>query len=881
MDVLISRGAQLEELDLLGRTPLIHATVFRAAEAVVWLAHKGAKLAHADQDGRTALHWAVRSSAPLTALLATVGAPLDVLDLEGCSPLGTAVELERLEVVEQLVLSGRADRVMREAALARLRPGPCSSWLRRCLEQQVGCHAALQEHCFLSCQAFPESRGCRGPEQIQAEPREFCWACAVLALGSAVFMLAKNDGSVREIDGPSQLLCAMVVPLTWAGALCFLAGARLPPGSVPATEARARRYKHVLQHAAAVKADDPDPGDFNWWGTKAQVVHELEMLGPERSKFCTATRQCVPMFDHYCAFLRNSVGPGNYAAFISCVCCAFIVCVALSISAIRLSWLHWMLEGLQHQHGSKRSTSHTLDACMSNGLVVVHGARAVVGAIALSLLASAFTPRLSFCRSTPLRLARGVACCCAEEEFPCSFEEFQQGPEELWQRWDEAVPEPELAAPLQQLPEALRWALLREQLRWVPREPARWSLGPWALALEVDASWGAASSTGLIRLAVSVLAEILARTGQPLERSELCALLWFLEFTLSGQASDWKQIAELRRSVEMAIQEEKGTLRTELEPGITGADLPLCVGDVLSVIHECCRALQLSCPWPADLGHLDALLFVNLVEAFDKKKSRWKPLGGLKAARAAQAVRQTIMALPLRQDTVRQRHRKLCSLSRQEREQLGELAWGLQDGEESGEYHESDESDDEDQDEFDELESDDDQDEYNESEDEGEEYIDSEKAPSDVRLRRQARVQWQPSKLGVSDTSDASDLLVRATMYMHHISAPWKQRWIRDVAKQAKLSGLCVFGKPGRILVEGPLSLVRSYTSQIKSWPWKRCDLAGPWPVTSRAFRRFRELKGSEEFRREVSNAKLSDELKGIRTAEPKKTEGLPLHNVH
>ena len=263
------------------------------------------------------------------------------------------------------------------------------------------------------------------------------------------------------------------------------------------------------------------------------------------------------------------------------------------------------------------------------------------------------------------------------------------------------------------------------------------------------------------------------------------------------------------------------------------------------------------------------------------RQQRRKPLGGLKAARAAQSVRQTIMALPLRQDTVRQRHRKLCSLSRQDREQLGELAWGLQDGEESGEYHESDESDDEDQDEFDELESDDDQDEYNESEDEGEEYIDSEKAPSDVRLRRQARVQWQPSKLGVSDTSDASDLLVRATMYMHHISAPWKQRWIRDVAKQAKLSGLCVFGKPGRILVEGPLSLVRSYTSQIKSWPWKRCDLAGPWPVTSRAFRRFRELKGSEEFRREVSNAKLSDELKGIRTAEPKKTEGLPLHNVH
>lgn len=43
--------------------------------------------------------------------------------------------------------------------------------------------------------------------------------------------------------------------------------------------------------------------------------------------------------------------------------------------------------------------------------------------------------------------------------------------------------------------------------------------------------------------------------------------------------------------------------------------------------------------------------------------------------------------------------------------------------------------------------------------------------------------------------------------YMHHITAPWKQKFIREAAKRAGLSGICVFGKPGRILVEGHLAL--------------------------------------------------------------------------
>ncbi|CAE7266307.1 SWF1 [Symbiodinium sp. KB8] len=74
--------------------------------------------------------------------------------------------------------------------------------------------------------------------------------------------------------------------------------------------------------------------------------HELEMLGPERSKYCTATRQCVPIFDHYCAFLRNSIGPGNYAAFFAAMLCAATTCLALAWAFWRVpAWHPWLCEG--------------------------------------------------------------------------------------------------------------------------------------------------------------------------------------------------------------------------------------------------------------------------------------------------------------------------------------------------------------------------------------------------------------------------------------------------------------------------------------------------------------------------------------------------------
>lgn len=190
--------------------------------------------------------------------------------------------------------------------------------------------------------------------------------------------------------------------------------------------------------------------------------------------------------------------------------------------------------------------------------------------------------------------------------FPYTYADFQRTPEEVWTVWEAAVPDEQTRSGLAQmdLPEASRWALLVESLRWAAR--GHDFLSTWAESaqglpketLQTEMSSQSSAST-LIRLAVKALAELLARSRQPVEKSEFCALLWFLEFSLSEQARDEKQISDMWTSVLQALQDQKVE---RLDPGVKGADLLVCVGDVLRVIHECCSAMKLKCPWPKDIS---------------------------------------------------------------------------------------------------------------------------------------------------------------------------------------------------------------------------------------------------------------------------------------
>ncbi|CAE7469751.1 PAT23 [Symbiodinium natans] len=350
LDFLLSRKKDsINEKDDQGRVPLIHAVVGRAAEAIVWLVKNGADLTAADALGFTPLHWAAElGSSSLVALLRTLGAPLDARTASGDTPLGLAVRGSRLEVVEYLVLVVGITADEQAEALSSIKPGPCRFWLRRCLQSKVGCHDVLEGGgpCDprLGGGFLPlEARCWRGPEQIHVEPRQACILCGILALVGAWILLRGDCG---EGDSAGRTAAVFSVATTCVGSLCFVAASSQSPGSVAPSPELRTRYRQAVDHAAAVRAADADNSEFSWWGTRAPLHHELEMVGPERSKYCTATRQCVPIFDHYCAFLRNSVGPGNYAAFFAAMLCAAATCLSLAWAFWRLPTRHvWLCEG--------------------------------------------------------------------------------------------------------------------------------------------------------------------------------------------------------------------------------------------------------------------------------------------------------------------------------------------------------------------------------------------------------------------------------------------------------------------------------------------------------------------------------------------------------
>jgi serine/threonine-protein phosphatase 6 regulatory ankyrin repeat subunit B len=112
MELLVEKGAHLEALDLLSRTPLHYAATRGQAVAVGWLVDKGANLLAANADGETALHAAARHGQVavlemvLVAKGAKVGADVDVRGLDGRTPLLVAAEEGQVAVMELLVEEG-------------------------------------------------------------------------------------------------------------------------------------------------------------------------------------------------------------------------------------------------------------------------------------------------------------------------------------------------------------------------------------------------------------------------------------------------------------------------------------------------------------------------------------------------------------------------------------------------------------------------------------------------------------------------------------------------------------------------------------------------------------------------------------------------------
>jgi len=108
----VEAGADVDEQDSDGRSPLHHASIQNHEEVVDLLLSLGAHAAVADKDGWTPLHFAARNHAVGVAKkLLRAGTPVDSVDANGNTPLFRAVfeSKGRGDMISLLLESG-ADR---------------------------------------------------------------------------------------------------------------------------------------------------------------------------------------------------------------------------------------------------------------------------------------------------------------------------------------------------------------------------------------------------------------------------------------------------------------------------------------------------------------------------------------------------------------------------------------------------------------------------------------------------------------------------------------------------------------------------------------------------------------------------------------------------
>lgn len=107
--LLLSRGAEIEAVDALGKTPLFTATVNGQVQAIEVLAAKGADVNHRARLGITPLHYAIKEKRLDTVkVLLRVKADITIR-LGRLTALEFAISCRHTEIAEELVLHGNVD----------------------------------------------------------------------------------------------------------------------------------------------------------------------------------------------------------------------------------------------------------------------------------------------------------------------------------------------------------------------------------------------------------------------------------------------------------------------------------------------------------------------------------------------------------------------------------------------------------------------------------------------------------------------------------------------------------------------------------------------------------------------------------------------------
>lgn len=317
---LLSSGCDIDAVDVKQTTPLAIAAQYDHTVLVFFLVKEGADISKTDECDDSALHWAAyKGNLQTTALLHYLGLPADSCDSYGSTPLHLATSRNAPNVIEYLLDESSADPTKLVAAKDNKGRTPLDIAKERgftlCVRPLVRANPDLKTRLM---NAFMGTDGSKVMFYFYLINGSLTYLVYAL-----VFMPA--------LPGPEY---ALQHQLFWAVAaimqLCYARVHCSSPGEIPNTSQAREAYEAALADAAA--------GTVAAEAGTAPLCHTCRIVKPLRSKHCTTAKRCIPMFDHYCPYIANTVGGANYAKFV-----AFIVAGLFGVAAAAAAALQHLL----------------------------------------------------------------------------------------------------------------------------------------------------------------------------------------------------------------------------------------------------------------------------------------------------------------------------------------------------------------------------------------------------------------------------------------------------------------------------------------------------------------------------------------------------------
>jgi len=108
-------------------------------------------------------------------------------------------------------------------------------------------------------------------------------------------------------------------------------------------------------------------------------------------------------------------------------------------------------------------------------------------------------------------------------------------------------------------------------------------------------------------------------------------------------------------------------------------------------------------------------------------------------------------------------------------------------------------------------------------------------------------------------TGSSSAALQLVAMHFHHIYNARKKDAITSLADEHGLTGVYLFGKPGRVIIEGEEARVQQWVREIKQLRWQQAVMRVRVAITRRHFGDFGEADSERDLARRMESAGLAD----------------------